>query len=173
MYVECDSMGLHGHRDVHDRYVYTYLRIYFIFRERERELVDAWHELEQWYGDRRQNCVCCLQPEFQQNRETTSFPNHLWWFLEESYCWWFGNPEPVDKQFIPLFTRFYTSLVVVGDFWTINSSSYMLFCGESNYHCLMMGLFCSMRFRLIPFPGSDFMICVVGGVCWFCGNLTK
>ena len=39
----------------------------------------------------------------------------------------------------------------------------MLFWGESNYHCLMMGLFCSMRFRWIPFPGSDFMIRVVGG----------
>ena len=32
------------------------------------------------------------------------------------------NPAPVDRWFIPLFTRLCTSQVVVWDFWTINSS---------------------------------------------------
>ena len=30
-------------------------------------------------------------------------------------CWWFRNPAPVDMVNIPLFTRFYTSQVVVWD----------------------------------------------------------
>ena len=32
-----------------------------------------------------------------------------------------GHPEPVDMVNIPLFAEFYTSQVVVWDFWTINS----------------------------------------------------
>ena len=45
--------------------------------------------------------------------------------LHQKESWWYGatvdgrNPAAVDRQFIPLFPGFYTSPVVVWDFWTI------------------------------------------------------
>ena len=39
----------------------------------------------------------------------------------ETNCWWTKSCTSWGWSFIPLFSRFYTSQVVVWDFWTINS----------------------------------------------------
>ena len=44
--------------------------------------------------------------------------------LQRRYCWWLKMPlTSWGWYFIPLFTGFYTSQVVVCDFWTISSST--------------------------------------------------
>ena len=118
MYVECNSMGLHGHKDVHNRYVYTYLRIYFIFLERERERESLLTHDMSWkngmvIGDRIVFVVCNLSfNKTEKQHPSPTIFDDFW----KSPTVDGGNPAPVDKQFIPLFSRFYTSLVVVWDF---------------------------------------------------------